>query len=69
MSAGGGIQVHFVVEGGDLFARRVLDFPPAVGDELRFSENRFFTVTRLVWVYDEPEARRMRLNVGMVPAK
>lgn len=62
------IQVHFVIDGGDLFARLVMNHPPAVGDELRFEGDRFFTVTRRVWVYDEPNASRMRLNVGMVPA-
>lgn len=58
------IRVHFIVEGGEKFAVRLLDQIPRVGDELRFTRDRFFTVTRVVWCYDEDTPR---VNIGMVP--
>jgi hypothetical protein len=62
------IKAHFIHEERGLHYGRVIAFAPRVGDELRFADDKYFTVTRLVWVYDEPEARFSRLNIGITEA-
>lgn len=65
MSLEKSIKAHFVHEKNGLLYKRVIKFAPSVGDELRFANDQFFAVTRLVWVYDEPEAQFSRLNIGI----
>jgi hypothetical protein len=62
MSAG--IYAHFV-EGRNVFAKRAIEYAPSVGDELRFSDKIYFTVTKLVWCMDEESHGRQRLNIGI----
>lgn len=62
------ISAHFIHEKNGLFAKRYLTFPPSVGDELRFSGDRMFKVTLLVWVFDEEECPFPRLNIGIIEA-
>ena len=66
---GQSIKVHFILESGGLFARLRLHHAPRVGDELRFSNERYYRVTRLVWAYDEDDEPGQRLNVGMEEVK
>lgn len=40
---------------------------PRVGDEVRMSEEKYFRVTRVVWVYDEPDAVGQRVNIALEP--
>lgn len=63
------IFAHFIEEEGGLFARRLVTTVPRVGDELRFTGDRYFKVTLVVWVYDEPDCSYERVNVGMVPTE
>jgi hypothetical protein len=63
------IKAHFIHEERGLLYRLLIEHAPAVGDELRFQGDRYFVVTRKVWVYDEPEAHFSRLNVGITEAK
>lgn len=62
------ISAHFIHAERGLIHRHLISFAPRVGDELRFAEDKFFTVVRLVWVYDEPEAKFTRLNVEVKEA-
>lgn len=62
------ISAHFIHEQHGALYRHLISFAPRVGDELRFAGDRFFTVTRLVWIYDEPGAKFTRLNVGIKEA-
>lgn len=57
------IKAHFIHSDRGVLFRQQIEFAPAVGDELRFSGDRFYTVVRKVWVYDEPEAHFTRLNI------
>ena len=63
------IKAHFIHAKKGVLYRRQIRFAPRVGDELRFAGERYFTVIRLVWVYDEPEAEFSRLNIGIVEAQ
>lgn len=63
------IKAHFIHEDRGLLYQQLIEFAPSVGDELRFAGEKYFVVTRKVWVYDEPEAKFSRLNIGMVEAK
>lgn len=62
------IKAHFIHEDQGVISKQQIEFAPAVGDELRFTGDRFFVVTRKVWVYDEPEAQFSRLNIGVQDA-
>lgn len=62
------ISAHFIHTEDGLLYRNLISFAPRVGDELRFAGEKYFTVTRLVWVYDEPEAKFTRLNIGIKEA-
>lgn len=57
------IKVHFCTKEQGCIMKRVIHHAPRVGDELRFAGDKFYTVVRLVWVYDEPEAHFSRLNI------
>ena len=57
------IKAHFIHAEKGLLYRLLIEFAPRVGDELRFAGEKFFTVVRLVWVYDEPGAHFSRLNI------
>ncbi|WP_305821360.1 hypothetical protein [Massilia brevitalea] len=57
------INAHFIHGERGLLYRVLIAFAPRVGDELRFPGEKYFSVVRLVWVYDEPEAKFARLNV------
>lgn len=57
------IKAHFVHARKGLLYKRQIQFAPRVGDELRFAEELFYKVVRLVWIYDEPEAQFSRLNI------
>ena len=61
------VRVHFVVEGGARLYKENISHIPRVGDELRFEGDKFFRVTRIVWVYDESDNwwDGARANIGM----
>lgn len=62
------IKAHFIhAEKGVMYCH-LISFAPRVGDELRFAGEKYFTVVRLVWVYDEPEAQFSRLNIEIKEA-
>lgn len=63
------ISAHFIHMDGGLLYKNLIAFAPRVGDELRFSGEKFYTVVKLVWIYDEPEAKFSRLNVGIKEAE
>lgn len=59
-------SAHFIHEERGMVARRYIDFVPRVGDELRFEGEKYYKVTLVVWVYDEPENPSQRVNIGLV---
>lgn len=62
------VRIHFIDPAvSKVFARRALEHVPRVGDELRFGENRFFKVRRVVWCYDESEPNNERANIEIEP--
>lgn len=65
------VIVHFInPKQAGVFSRNVVQHTPRVGDELRFSGERYFIVKRVVWCYDEPKdgLDRERANVEIEPA-
>ena len=68
MSGNRTISAHFIHAEKGLLYRLLLAFAPRVGDELRFAGDKFFTVERLLWVYDEPASQFSRLNIEIKEA-
>lgn len=62
------ILAHFIHPERGVVHRLPIAHAPRVGDELRFAGAKFFTVVRLLWVYDEPESRFSRLNIEIKEA-
>lgn len=66
------IHIHFVSEKRNrVVERQFADHVPRVGDEIRFGgpgKEKYYKVTRVVWVYDEPENPFYRVNVGVTDA-
>jgi hypothetical protein len=62
------IKAHFIHPASGVYAKLLISHAPSVGDELRFRGDKFFTVVRKVWVYDEPEAQFSRLNIEIKEA-
>lgn len=60
------ISAHFIHEEKGMLARMTINHAPRVGDEIRLQGELYFKVTRLIWVYDEPEHPFQRLNIGLV---
>jgi hypothetical protein len=65
----GNIYIHFIEEDGDqVYSKELVCAVPRAGDEVRFggpNNEQVFTVTRIVWVYDEPGSPYHRVNVGI----
>lgn len=65
----GNIYIHFIEENGDhVLSKRLVSSVPQSGDEIRLGgegNEQYYKVTRLVWVYDEPENPFERLNIGV----
>lgn len=57
------IKAHFIHPEDGMVCKTQIHFAPRVGDELRFSDDCFYKVVRLVWIFDEPEAHFTRLNI------
>lgn len=52
---------------GRMLHRPTICHCPRVGDEIRLSENDYYKVTSVVWVFDEPENEQTRVNIGVLP--
>ena len=62
------IKAHILnTQTNTLLATPWLTRVPRVRDEVRLDEDRFFTVTRVVWCLDEPEYKGGRVNLGVEP--
>jgi len=65
----GNIYIHIIEEGDShVLSKRLVSSVPRPGDEIRFSvegKEQFYEVTRVVWVYDEPEHPFDRVNIGV----
>lgn len=65
------IQIHFIRdddEGREL-TRKWASHVPHVGDEIRIGgagNEKYYLVTRIVWVYDEQENPFDRVNIGVI---
>lgn len=66
------VHIHFVSEETNrIVTRQFANHVPRVGDEIRLGgpkKERYYKVTRVVWVYDEPESPFYRANVGVADA-
>lgn len=62
------VRLHFIVDNVLTYVQTV-NHVPRVGDEVRFLGEKYYTVTMVVWVYDEPEAPWGRANVGLESIK
>lgn len=64
------IYIHFINESDNLIiSKELAGAVPRVRDEVRFGgkdNEQIFTVTRVVWVYDEPDNPYQRVNIGVI---
>lgn len=63
------ISIHFIEEDkNEMLAKIIVSNVPRVGDEVRFGgqgNEKFYTVTMVIWVYDEPDHPYDRVNIGV----
>ncbi len=64
----GNIHIHIIEDGSDsIVGKKFVSQVPRTGDEIRLAgpdNERFYTVTRVVWAYDE-DGPFERANVGV----
>lgn len=61
--------IHFIKDDA-LFLKQYLNHVPSLGDEIRIGDEnneKYYVVTQIVWVYDEPGHPFERVNVGIEP--
>jgi hypothetical protein len=65
----GNIYVHVIDEkAGTQLLRRLVTCVPKPGDEIRVGgagAEKYYRVTRVIWVFDEPDNPYERANVGV----
>jgi len=66
MSDSNKVRTNFFVD-GEHWATRWIHHVPRAGDEVRFHEDKYFTVKRLVWPMDE-DNHNERCNIELVKA-
>jgi len=49
--------------GNKEYAQRTAFHVPNVGNEIRLRNGEYYSVKRIVWVYDEPEHVHSRVNI------
>jgi len=62
------IKIHFIdinTKSDKVIAIKTEYYVPRVGDEIRLSENLFYKVEMVVWIYDEPMEKFSRVNIGV----
>lgn len=63
-------KIHWIVGSKQiLLPKNSLNALPRVGDELRASDKKFYTVVRLVWCLDESDEFGQRVNIELKRAK
>ncbi len=69
MKYNGTIFIQFIEEGSDhILSERLVSNTPNRGDLLRFGgegNELIYKVTRIIWIYDEPNNSYERVNVGI----
>jgi hypothetical protein len=72
MRDSGNTYIHFIEEDGDcILSKRLVHSVPRVDDEIRIGgegKALFYKVTRVVWIYDEPDNPFERVNIGLIKA-
>ena len=65
----GNIYIHFIEEDCvHVLKKTLVSSVPRTGEEIRIggeSNEQFYTVTQVVWIYDEPDNPFERVNVGV----
>ena len=68
MRDSGNIYIHVIEEGtGKQLLRRLVSSVQWPGDEFRIGgpgHERYYRVTRVIWVFDEPDSPYERANIG-----
>lgn len=59
------IKAHIIHENGTMLAKPLLTTIPRIGEEIRLPLDRYYTVTVVCWVLDEPECPFQRVNIGV----
>jgi hypothetical protein len=63
------ISIHFIEEGKDhVVSKQLTSKVPRSGDEIRLGgkdRERFYKITRVIWIYDEPDSPFERINIGI----
>ena len=56
-------KVHGYIDNKRVINRRMQHLPRA-GDEVRFSDDKYYTVNQVVWCLDEDDTEGQRVNIG-----
>lgn len=62
----GEVKAHILHEKTGLLGRASIHAVPRAGDEIRMSGERYLKVTRVIWIFDEPDSPQQRVNIGVV---
>jgi hypothetical protein len=63
-------KIHFInARSGKIYLTPLTSQVPRKDDEIRLGKKLFFRVTKVVWVFDEPESPYSRVNIGLEKIK
>lgn len=69
MKNNGNVYAHFIDEvDNKILLKRIITCAPRQKDEIRIGgegSEKYYKVTRVIWVYDEPENPYERVNIGV----
>jgi len=69
MKNNGTIYAHFIDEvDNKILLKRIVTCAPRQKDEIRIGgegNEKYYKVTRVIWVYDEPDSPFERVNIGI----
>lgn len=61
------LSAHIMHESRGMLAKRLLEYAPRVGEEVRLHGERYYKVTIVVWCLDE-DGPYQRVNIGVIEA-
>lgn len=71
MNVNSNIHIRFIEDGKHqrILSNEFVCHVPRVGDEIRLGGEggeKFYRITRVVWIYDEPECPFERVNIAVI---
>lgn len=61
------VKAHIIHDvSGKMLAKPILSVVPRIGEDIRFADEKYYTVKIVCWILDEPECPLQRVNIGVV---